>query len=403
MIYWVIFFRVSVLESSEYWHPADTGERDQGVRWHETCLQTIDSSQQETIAMHVFQDTDFSSFRPLRRHLRIAALSAAMVLAIAACGGDKAAPDDAAPPPDAPAPTTAVPAQAVSAQVAAMSVDQLREAARAAQLEQRMYAPASNNAMEYYLALRDKQPNDAAVASALTDLMPYALIAAEQSIARDDFPEAQRLYALMEKTDKAAPALPRLKQSLADAQASFAQRQQQTEVDAETEKARLAKLEEDRKKQQEDTQRQAAQQLAQQQAAQQAAQQQAAQQAAAQREAAQREAEQREAAQREAAQREAAQRAAQVQPATATASDLRAISTPPPKYPPEALRAGQSGEVLVEFTVSTDGSVSAARVVRGNPPRVFDREAVAAVKRWRFQPMASSVTTRRTIGFKPGG
>jgi hypothetical protein len=35
-----------------------------------------------------------------------------------------------------------------------------------------MYAPAGNNAMEYYLALRDKQPNDAAIASALTDLLP---------------------------------------------------------------------------------------------------------------------------------------------------------------------------------------------------------------------------------------
>lgn len=367
------------------------------------CLQTIDSSQQEITVMSVAQDTATPSFRPLRDGFRYAALSAALVLAIAACGGDKAEPDPTAEPTATVTPTTTAPAQVVSAQVAAMSVDQLREAARGAQAEQRMYAPAANNAMEYYLALRDKQPNDAAVASALTDLMPYALIAAEQSIARDDFPEAQRLYALMEKTDKSAPALPRLKQSLADAQASFAQRQQQTEVDAETEKARLAKLEEDRKKQQEDTQRQAAQQLAQQQAAQQAAQQQAAQQATAQREAEQREAAQREAAQREAAQREAAQRGAQTPTtATATASDLRAISTPPPKYPPEALRAGQSGEVLVEFTVGTDGSVNSARVVRGNPPRVFDREAVAAVKRWRFQPVASPVTTRRTIGFKPG-
>jgi protein TonB len=278
----------------------------------------------------------------------------------------------------------------------------LREAARAAQAEQRMYAPSGNNAMEYYLALRDKQPNDAAVASALTDLMPYALIAAEQSIARDDFAEAQRLYALMEKTDKAAPALPRLKQSLTDAQSSFAQRQQQQEVDAETEKARLAKLEEDRKKAQEETQRLAAERLAQQQQQQAAAAAQA-QREAADREAAQRAAAQREAAQREAAEREAAARAAAAQPAAASANDLRAISTPPPKYPPEALRAGTSGEVLVEFTVATDGSVSSARVVRGNPPRVFDREAVAAVKRWRYQPVASPVTTRRTIGFKPGG
>jgi len=59
--------------------------------------------------------------------------------------------------------------------------------------------------------------------------------------------------------------------------------------------------------------------------------------------------------------------------------------------------------VQVEFTVGTDGSVSGARVVRATPPRVFDREALAAVKRWRFQPVASPVTTRRTIGFNPGG
>jgi periplasmic protein TonB len=352
--------------------------------------------------MPVAHDTAFTPLRPLRDGFRHAALSAVLILAVAACGGDKAEPDPAATQPTTAATTTPTPGPVVSAQVAAMSVDQLREAARAAQLEQRMYAPAGNNAMEYYLALRDKQPNDAAVSSALTDLMPYALIATEQSIARDDFPEAQRLYALMEKTDKVAPALPRLKQSLADAQSSFAQRQQQTEVDAETEKARLAKLEEDRKKEQEEAQRKAAEKLAQQQQVtqQEAAQQLAAQQAAAQREAEQRAAAEREAAQREAAQREAAQRAAQ--PTTATASDLRAISTPSPKYPLEAQRAGVSGEVLVEFTVATDGSVSAARVVRGNPPRTFDREALSAVKRWRFQPVASPVTTRRTIGFKPG-
>ena len=64
------------------------------------------------------------------------------------------------------------PPVAVSAQVAAMSPEQLREAASTALREQRLYAPAGNNAMEYYLALRDKSPNDPAVASALTDLMP---------------------------------------------------------------------------------------------------------------------------------------------------------------------------------------------------------------------------------------
>jgi protein TonB len=69
----------------------------------------------------------------------------------------------------------------------------------------------------------------------------------------------------------------------------------------------------------------------------------------------------------------------------------------------DALRAAQSGEVQVEFTVAPDGSVSDARVVRSNPPRIFDREAVAAVRRWRFEPVPEPDTTRRTIAFNPGG
>ncbi|HRF83714.1 MAG TPA: energy transducer TonB, partial [Pseudoxanthomonas sp.] len=91
-------------------------------------------------------------------------------------------------------------------------------------------------------------------------------------------------------------------------------------------------------------------------------------------------------------------------PAAAPAQrSLRAISTPSPRYPPEALRSGTSGEVLVEFTVGTDGSVTDARVLRANPARTFDREALNAVRRWRFEPVDAPVTTRRTLAFNPGG
>jgi protein TonB len=324
-----------------------------------------------------------------------------LMLAFSACKKEQAATDTAATQPAAPQ-AVAPPAQAVSAEVAAMSADQLRESAGKALSEQRLYAPAADNAMEYYLALRDKQPSDPGVASALTDLMPYALIATEQSIARDDFVEAQRLYALMEKADKQAPALPRLKQTITDAQAALAQRTAAAEAQTEEEAERQKKLEADRLQQQQLAQQQAAQQLASQQAAE--------QQAATQRAAEQRAAEQRAAEQRAAEQRTAQQPAATpAAPATQTpaapapaSSQLRAVSTPAPRYPPEALRAGQSGEVQVEFTVAADGSVINARVVRANPPRVFDREAVAAVRRWRFQPVSAPVTTRRTIGFNPG-
>lgn len=337
-----------------------------------------------------------------RVYARVAVV-AVLVLAIGACKKEQAATEASSAQGPAASQPVAPPAQAVSAQVAAMSVDQLREAARKAGTENRIYAPSGDNAVEYYLALRDKQPNDAAVISALSDFTPFMVIAIEQARDRDDFVEAQRLYGMLEKTDKQAPALPRLKQTIADAQTSLAQRTAAAETKTDEEKARLALLEEERAKQQ---------QLAQQQAAQQLATQQAADQAAAQRAADQRAADERAAAQRAADERAAAQRAEQTTtgpaatPATtgaAASNELRAVSTPAPRYPPEALRAGTSGEVQVEFTVATDGSVSNARVVRANPPRVFDREAVAAVRRWRFQPVGSPVTTRRTIGFNPGG
>ena len=118
-------------------------------------------------------------------------------------------------------------------------------------------------------------------------------------------------------------------------------------------------------------------------------------------EAARQETERQAAAQREAAERQAAATRAAV-PAAAPAQALRAVSTPAPRYPPEALRSGTQGEVLVEITVGTDGSVTNARVVRATPARVFDREALNAVRRWRFEPLDAPVTTRRTIGFSPG-
>ena len=138
----------------------------------------------------------------------------ALVLALggllAACGKDDTAPT-AANPAASTATPAATPATVISDKVASMTPDQLRDAASKAYNENRLYAPAGDNAIEYYLALRDKSPNDPSVASALTDLLPMAVIATEQSVARDDFSEAQRLTALLEKADPKHPALNRLK------------------------------------------------------------------------------------------------------------------------------------------------------------------------------------------------
>src|SRR6476659_10716118 len=171
------------------------------------------------------------SVKPLQAAPLRLVVGLAVLCAFAGCS-KKEEPATAQGPAAATTATQAAPAEAVSAKVAAMSEDQLRDAARKAQAEQRLYAPAGDNAMEYYLALRDKAPNDAAVSSALTDLMPYAVIATEQSLTREDFSEAQRLVALIEKTDATAPALPRLKASITSQQQAVAQRAEQEKVQA---------------------------------------------------------------------------------------------------------------------------------------------------------------------------
>lgn len=340
--------------------------------------------------------SNHSKARSVRRPAMLPFIAVlAVSLVLAACGGKEQPADQAAPTAaTAPAPT---PETAVASKVSSMTPDQLRDAASKAYSENRLYAPAGDNAVEYYLALRDKSPADAAVASALTDLLPMTVIAIEQSVNRDDFSEAKRLSALLEKADAQHPALARLKASVAAQEATAAQRAQA--LTAEEEAKRQKEVEEkrlaDQKKQQED----AAKKLAAKEAAEKAS----ADKAASDKAAADRAAADRVAAERAAADRRAAEQRSAAAASAPSASDLRPISMPAPKFPAEALRAGTSGSVLVEYTVGTDGTVTAARVVRSRPSRIFDREAVEAVRKWRFQPVTAPVTTRREISFNPQG
>ncbi len=75
-----------------------------------------------------------------------------------------------------------------------------------------------------------------------------------------------------------------------------------------------------------------------------------------------------------------------------------------PMYPRRALLRGIEGEVVVEFTIDAAGTVIDARVVAAEPAHVFDRQSVAAVYKWRFEPVLvdgepAQVTARQTIGF----
>lgn len=326
-------------------------------------------------------------------------LTVAVACALTACKkDDAAAAGQQAAQQAKPAPT---PESVVAASVSAMSVDQLRDAANKAYNDNRLYAPAGDNAMEYYLALRDKQPGDAGASSALSDLLPMTVIATEQSIARDDVEEASRLLALIGKADGNHPALGRLKASIASGEAKLKQQAETQKLTAEEEAKRKADL----VKQREEDQRKQQEQQRQQQAADQQRQQQAAADAEAerQRQAAAEQQRQQQAAEQQRQQQAAQQQTARPRPA-APSTELRPIAQPGPKYPPAAQRAGATATVQVEFTVGTDGAVSSARVVSSDGPRQFqrefEREALAAVKRWRFQPVGQATTSRRTIAFE---
>ena len=77
-----------------------------------------------------------------------------------------------------------------------------------------------------------------------------------------------------------------------------------------------------------------------------------------------------------------------------------------PDYPADALARQLGGTVIVEFTVNTEGEPRDIRVQSAEPKGVFDRAAIAAVRRWRYEPPVVSgapteVPVRMSIRFAP--
>lgn len=69
-----------------------------------------------------------------------------------------------------------------------------------------------------------------------------------------------------------------------------------------------------------------------------------------------------------------------------TDSDIVPLVRVDPEYPPRARQQGIEGWVNLEFTISPVGTVQDARVMEASPAFVFDRAALKAVRRWRYNP-----------------
>ena len=66
--------------------------------------------------------------------------------------------------------------------------------------------------------------------------------------------------------------------------------------------------------------------------------------------------------------------------------DVKALRRPPPVYPREAIAAGISGWVKLQFTVTAEGATRDVRVIAAEPPGVFDAAALEAAARFVYSP-----------------
>jgi len=314
-------------------------------------------------------------------------IQAGVALAVA-CSAAACQPMDTAEP--AAETTSTAAGDAAAPPARGIAGDTARARAAAATRDGRMYTPAGDSAIDHWLAARTQSPDDAAVATAIIELQPYLLIACEDAIARGQFDEARRLLSLMSRSTPRAPALPRLGRAIAAG-----------EAEAVALAAREAQMEEEAK-------------------------------ARADADAAPGEA-------RAAVTREGALTTPTLSvPPTPTAppqqvprTEIAAGTTPSPKPPPPlppaaakparatsapalmraaephypmiAMHRGIEGSVEVAFTVQSDGSVANARVLSAQPRGVFERAALDAVARYRFESGTEPHQTMQTIHFRLPG
>lgn len=329
----------------------------------------------------------------MRLHSMAVALAAALVTS--ACQQAPQGGAAVAVEAEAPAVAQAAPSAGVSAaDLSRRTIADLEEAADRALREGRIYTPAGDSAIEYWLEARARDPDGIAAHNAVAGLQPYLLIGCEEAIARREFAEARRLHGLIAAADPVAPALPRLAAAITEAEAN--DRAEALRSAAETARGQ-------------DEARSAAQARAE------AASAQAPPAVVPESAAAasvpmppvgtdalpgQARAEIRsDPGSADARQPGIARSTPPAADSAPESAPPRLLHQPAPRYPPLALGRRMEGAVEVAFTIRPDGQVEDTRVLKASPPGVFDRSALAAVGEYRFEPTGRSLPSTVIVRF----
>jgi periplasmic protein TonB len=91
---------------------------------------------------------------------------------------------------------------------------------------------------------------------------------------------------------------------------------------------------------------------------------------------------------------------APVAPKPAVRKGLVPVEVIKPEYPREAIRAGvQGGKVVCLLDVDEKGNVTDVKIKSAQPPRVFDREVVTTLMRWKFIPDGEKYVAEVEVNF----
>jgi protein TonB len=291
-----------------------------------------------------------------------------VALVLSACGGDEPATES---PGRAPADAAAQPAGAAT-DGATVPIVVSVETAEAALRDQRLFAPAGDNAFELFILALEAQPDSVKARDALTDLFPYAVLHVEQRTVARDAEDARRVMDLMARAQPNAPALERLERELERLERRLASEQQVPPARVPPPIAPTTAAPPDPV-----------------------------------------------VAAPAPAPVETVVAPPEPTPTPAPVATPPPVAAPPPpvaaspaaptaprmirqpnlRYPEDAARQGLTGSVTLDFQIDADGGVSDVRVVSSNPPRIFDREAQQAMRRSRFEPPSQPMRVRRTIDF----